>query len=273
MTPEPVRVLSLGVGVQSSTLYLMAVHGEFGHRRPVAAIFADTQWEPAGVYNWLRELERIGGREVPIRQVTAGNIRAALLEANRTYRRVSAPFYVKAAVGREGVLYRQCTKHFKLEPIRRATRELLGIAKGARVPKETAVECWIGISVDEAVRMKEARESWITHRWPLIERGMTRRDCVKWLAQHGYPEPPKSACIACPYTNDARWHEMKSDRPEEFADAVAFDEQIRRGLPAVTGEVFVHRSCLPLAEVDFSTDEERGQINLFESECEGLCGV
>lgn len=268
-----VRVLSLGAGVQSSTLYLMAAHGEFGEERPVAAIFADTQWEPAGVYAWLDELERIGGSRIPIRRTTAGNIRSALLEANRTYRRVSAPFYVKAAIGREGVLYRQCTKHFKLEPIRRATRELLGISKGERVPKGTEVERWIGISADEAVRMKEARESWITHRWPLIERGMTRQDCVKWLADHGYSEPPKSACIACPYTNDARWREMKRERPVEFADAVAFDEQIRHGLPAVKGDVFVHRSCLPLAEVDFSTDEELGQINLFESECEGLCGV
>jgi hypothetical protein len=267
------RFLSLGFGVQSSTLYLMAVRGEFGDERPEAAIFADTQWEPKRVYEWADELNRIGGAVIPIRRVTAGNIRSALLEANRHYRRVSAPFYVNTGGEREGVLYRQCTKHFKLEPIRRATRELLGIPKGHRVPKETQVECWIGISTDEATRMKPARESWMTHRWPLIERGMSRRACVSWLAANGFPEPPKSACIACPYTNDARWREMKRDRPEEFADAVAFDEQIRRGLPAVTGDVYVHRSCLPLAQVDFSTDEDRGQTNLFEGECEGMCGV
>lgn len=266
------RVLSLGAGVQSSTLYLMAVHGEFGDETPELAIFADTQWEPEGVYTWLTELERIGGARIPIVRATAGDIRATLLEADRSYRRVSAPFYVRNGE-RKGMLYRQCTKHFKLKPICQATRAALGLKKGQRIPKGTEVECWIGISTDEATRMKEAREPWITHRWPLIERDMSRRDCTSWLLERGYPEPPKSACIACPYTNDARWREMKRDRPAEFADAVRFDEQIRRGLPAVTGDVYVHRSCLPLANVDFATDEERGQVNLFENECEGLCGV
>lgn len=181
---EPRRFISLGAGVQSSTLYLMAVAGEFGDERPEGAIFADTQWEPGGVYNWLDTLQSIGGDVIPIHRCTSGDIRATLLEANRHYRRVSAPFYVKND-NRIGALYRQCTKHFKLEPLRRATRELLGIKKGQRVPAATAVETWIGISTDEATRMKPAREAWITHRWPLIERNMSRRDCVRWLREHG----------------------------------------------------------------------------------------
>jgi hypothetical protein len=266
------RFLSLGAGVQSSTLYLMAVEGAFGAETPEAAIFADTQWEPGKVYEWLDQLERIGGDVVPIHRVTAGNIRSTLLEKDRHYRRVSAPFYVLNGQ-KKGMLYRQCTKHFKLEPIRKGIRGLLGVQKGRPVPADTAIEVWIGISTDEATRMKPAKESWITHRWPLIDRGMSRADCVRWLLERHHPEPPKSACKACPYTNDARWRAMKRDRPEDFADAVAFDEQIRRGLPAVTGEVYVHRSCLPLAQVDFATDEDREQVNLFEAECEGLCGV
>ena len=45
------RFLSLGAGVQSSTLALMIAHGEL---EPVdAAIFADTGWEPKKVYVWL----------------------------------------------------------------------------------------------------------------------------------------------------------------------------------------------------------------------------
>lgn len=42
------RILSLGAGVQSSTIALMAERGETD---PIdAAVFADTQAEPAGVY-------------------------------------------------------------------------------------------------------------------------------------------------------------------------------------------------------------------------------
>jgi hypothetical protein len=46
--PSPairLRVLSLGAGVQSTTLALLAAHGEVGPM-PDCAIFADTRWEP-----------------------------------------------------------------------------------------------------------------------------------------------------------------------------------------------------------------------------------
>jgi 3'-phosphoadenosine 5'-phosphosulfate sulfotransferase (PAPS reductase)/FAD synthetase len=45
------RVLSLGAGVQSTTLALMAAHGEI--EPPHCAIFADTGWEPRAVYDHL----------------------------------------------------------------------------------------------------------------------------------------------------------------------------------------------------------------------------
>ena len=49
MDKEPlIRILSLGAGVQSSTMALMADQGAFG-KKPDAAIFADTGWEPTPV--------------------------------------------------------------------------------------------------------------------------------------------------------------------------------------------------------------------------------
>ena len=53
--PDPVEILSLGAGVQSSTLALMAARGDI--KPPKAAIFADTGWEPAKVYDYLEWLE------------------------------------------------------------------------------------------------------------------------------------------------------------------------------------------------------------------------
>lgn len=52
VSQDPVHILSLGAGVQSSTLALMAAAGEITPM-PQAAIFADTQAEPASVYKWL----------------------------------------------------------------------------------------------------------------------------------------------------------------------------------------------------------------------------
>ena len=57
-------ILSLGGGVQSSTLALMALRGDLppGFRRPRAAVFADTGFEPAQVYAHLRWLIDTLGR-------------------------------------------------------------------------------------------------------------------------------------------------------------------------------------------------------------------
>src|SRR6202171_711134 len=66
-------ILSLGGGVQSTALALMAVGGDLppDFRRPRAAIFADTGWEPASVYAHLRWLVQTLGRPLPVHIVRA----------------------------------------------------------------------------------------------------------------------------------------------------------------------------------------------------------
>ena len=130
-----------------------------------------------------------------------------------------------------------------------------------------------GISLDEAQRMRDSDVKYLTNAYPLVDRRMTRTDCLAWLARHGYPTPPKSACIGCPYHDARAWRAMKRTRPEEFADAVAFDEAMRDRSGTFDGEVFLHRQRIPLRLVDLSTREERGQLPLFADECQGVCGV
>ncbi|WP_448192844.1 hypothetical protein [Azospirillum sp. sgz301742] len=77
--------------------------------------------------------------------------------------------------------------------------------------------------------MKPSAEEWQVNRWPLVERGMTRRDCLRRLERHGYPEPPKSACIDCPFHFDAAWRQLRDDEPDAWTDAVAVDRAIRTG--------------------------------------------
>lgn len=271
MAEPTLRVLSLGAGVQSSTLYLMAVRGEFGDERPTLAIFADTQWEPASVYAWLSQLEEWGGSVIPIRRVTGGNIREdAIAQSNTTGQRFAAiPWHLKKFVGSarfEAVMgQRQCTTEYKVRPIQREIVSLLGgrPAGGA--------ELWIGISLDEVKRMKPSRVQYIEHRWPLIDRRMSRRDCLAWLAANGYPDAPKSSCIGCPYHSNEQWRAIR-EVPSEWEDALKVDATIR-DQPGFRGRQYMHRKLLPLAQVDLSTAEEGGQINHFENECEGLCGV
>jgi hypothetical protein len=275
MTRSPaLRVISLGAGVQSTAVLLLANHGELPGGPVDHAIFADTGWEPKAVYEHLAWLEQVS--EIPILRTSNGNIRENALDATR--RAASLPLYVFDARGVEGQVRRQCTEEYKLKAIRRKLRALLGVGPRDRIAPGT-VESLLGISLDEVARMKPSREQWVTIRWPLIEKRMTRHDCVLWLGRHGYPIPPKSSCVGCPYHGNAYWRQMRDQRPDEWADACEFDDALRTMPPRrgergeITKHRYLHRSRRPLRDVDLSTLADHGQRDLFDQECSGVCGV
>jgi len=277
------RVLSFGGGVQSSALLLMALEGELP--RPDAAVFSDPGWESRATYEWIDQIESLClKKDLPFHRVSAGNIREATLRSvshdpalkKKGSRLASLPFHVRNQDGDHAMLRRQCTQEFKIAPLVQKQRELLGVFKGQRVPKEKHCEVWIGISLDEIQRVSEPRDlGWATNYFPLIERRMTRQDCLNWLRLRGYPQPPKSACLGCPFQDNTRWREMRDNRPDEWADAVEFDEQICYGMRGVDCPAFLHRSMVPLSEVDLSTAEDMGQLRFdgLINECEGMCGL
>jgi hypothetical protein len=244
------HIISLGAGVQSSTMALMAAHGEITPM-PECAIFADTQSEPKAVYTWLDWLET--QLPFPVHRVTAGSLRDDLMAEGRA---ATPPFFVQGG----GMLWRQCTNDYKIAPIRRKIRELTD-------------QCvlWMGISTDEAQRMKPSTVKYIANIYPLIDASISRIDCIAWMVSRGYSEPPRSACTFCPYHDDRTWRDMKLNDTESFADAVVVDAAIRsRG---GNREWYLHRSCKPLNQVDFRTAEDAGQMSMFDEACEGMCGV
>lgn len=263
------RVLSLGAGVQSTTLALMAAQGEI--ERPDIAIFADTQWEPVAVYRHLEWLESV--LPFPVVRVTAGNIRQAIrMRRNTTGGRFSAiPWHTVNPDGSRGLGRRQCSSEYKLAPIMHEIRRQLG-KLGRVYIAPGSVDVLLGISRDEAQRMKPARQRYIVNRYPLIDRRMTRTDCLRWLDRHGFPMPPKSACIGCPFHNNAHWRALRDGSPDEWADAVAADRELRegdsRGIRAIE---YMHSQRVPLDHADLSEDTR--QADLFAGECEGVCGV
>jgi 3'-phosphoadenosine 5'-phosphosulfate sulfotransferase (PAPS reductase)/FAD synthetase len=92
MTSPALRVLSLGAGVQSTTLLLLSAQRHLP--RLDAAIFADTGWEPRAVYEHLdridREIAQPAG--IPILRVSCGNIRDDALDPRRRF--ASMPLFV-----------------------------------------------------------------------------------------------------------------------------------------------------------------------------------
>lgn len=256
-----INIISLGAGVQSSTMALMAAKGEIGPM-PTAAIFADTGAEPAGVMRWLDWLET----QLPfpvIRVMQGDGFKRALLDASDKKRVSTPPMHTENG----GILNRQCTVDYKVAPIKREVRRLMK-ETGAALSQQ-----WIGISTDEAHRMKPSRVQYTKHRWPLIEAGMSRGACLAWMVKNGYPMPPKSACTFCPYHSDEAWQSLKDNDPDSWAEAVEMDEALREGIPGVKERVYLHRSRIPLRLVRFDTAKEAGQVDMFGNECEGMCGV
>ena len=260
--PNRTRVLSLGAGVQSSTLLLMSHRGLLP--KLDLAIFADTGWESESTYvhlEWLKREVASSGMEVWI--VSAGNIYEDLLDAADGSRRFASIPCFCMDNGKMGMLRRQCTHEYKVTPIRQAVRQYLGIAKGQRAPRD-AVEQWIGISTDEGQRMRVYKpDRMVDVRFPLIQSvGMSRYDCLAWLREN-YPDivVPRSACIGCPFRDNKSWRQIK-DNPIEWEKAINVDNALRGAkLQNVSsGSLYLHRSGVPLEQVDLTTQEDHGQL-------------
>jgi len=272
------HIISLGAGVQSSCMALMAAKGEIGPM-PVAAIFADTQAEPRSVYDWLDWLET--KLPFPVYRVTQGSLTEMSLstkinkKTGSAYLRNMIPAYTLNPDGSKGLLGRDCTSDFKLKPIFRKQKE---IAKVVRGQKHASVVSWIGISLDEYSRMKPSQVKWSKSRWPLIEKEMTRHDCLRWMEKNGYPKPPRSACIYCPFHSNHEWRRLKKDEPEEFKKAVEFEKNLQvlhlnhTGKGKIKSIPYLHNSMVPISDIDFDEDLTQGNF-AFINECEGMCGV
>ena len=273
-----ITVLSLGAGVQSSALALMAAHGEVTPM-PDIAIFADTGWEPKAVYDWLAWLET--QLPFPVTTVGAGNLREDQITARVRGKKdenggrwVALPYFTRDSdTGSIGLMRRQCTSEYKIYPIEHFIRhELMRLRPRQRAPKVLTIEQWYGISLDEVTRCKkEFVEPWRRNRYPLIEQRMTRGHCLEWMARNGYPQPPRSACLGCPFHSDEEWQRIKDGPADEWAGVVEFDAAIRKA-DGMRGDTFIHRSCKPISEVEFSTVAASGQYSMLD-ECEGMCGV
>lgn len=124
---------------------------------------------------------------------------------------------------------------------------------------------WIGISRDEARRIRAQHRKWIELWYPLIvEVPLTRAQCVELIRSEGWTgHIPHSACYMCPNLSDAEWIDMKMNWPDDFALACALELEVREK----DQHFYLHPSCVPLSEVNFFA-----QSTMFaERGCTGGC--
>ena len=286
--PRVFHVLNLGAGVQSTTLYLMSIAGEC--QRFDVAIFADTGEEPEAVYRHLEWLQSLSGLPILIRN--AGSRLGDDLQhgvhpkGQGQARFVTIPAFTTIEDAEPGRTKRQCSTEYKIAVIERAIRrDVIGLAPGKRTPKNVKVHQYFGISLDEKSRASRIWErfhvtgesKYIPH-FPLIDRMMTRANCLDWLAGRVPHEVPRSACLFCPFHTDLEWQKLKDHGGADWARAIEIDHVLRTTGAVVNRDMrqtmYVHRSCKPIDEVEFHPHVNAKELQLgFGVECEGVCGV
>lgn len=279
------NTISLGGGVQSSAMALMAAKGIITPM-PQFAVFADTQAEPKAVYEWMDWLEK--QLPFPVHRVTAGALADMEMQlrvskrSGRTYKKSEIPAFGKNPDGSKGIMGRKCTRDFKIQPIKVKTRELCGVKRGQ---KQVTVTQWIGISYDEMGRATASREPWSQTRFPLLEMEIDRDGCLKWMRDNGYPEPPRSACLFCPFHSDHEWQRIKDGDPAEWAYVQQFERDLQQAASkcqVIRSVPFLHPSLKPIGEVEFkpkTAPDGQKQMTMHEmwndikNDCSGMCGV
>lgn len=275
------KYLSLGAGVQSGTLVEMIVEGKLP---PVDfVIFSDTGDEPDYVYKYVDYLRtRLSDLNIPLEIVRNGNIIKDIHREKERFAAIPVFTVINEKIGR---LRRQCTKEYKIVPIEKRVRQkMLELGKAKRykngaihVNKDVNVIGWLGLSLDEVQRMRPSRVKWIKFEWPLIDLRMTRHDCKLWLRKHNLFVPKKSACRICPFHDDRHFRDMRDNYPSDWKHVIDFDQFLRssnsRFTATAKGALYLHRQCVPLNEIDLSTPQDHGQIEMF-NECDsGYCFV
>jgi len=276
---EKLTILNLGAGVGSAPLVGMQLDGELHYD---VAIFSDTHDEPSWVYrqmDWLEtQVAHRGG--APIVRVTGGDLMQNLRVGKNGDggRFVSIPAFTKMDDGDVMMTRRQCTREYKIDPVTQyIRREILGLDKGQRVPKAVTITQLFGFSVDEAHRAANMRahesKSW-RFEFPLLadDCRMRKSECRKYMADWCKDfDWFWSSCRSCPFHSDIQWRELQANSPSDFDAACRNDEALRDPANVVNrgmeNPMFIHRSCIPLRDVDFT----KGQGQLFNTICEGGC--
>ena len=172
------RILSLGAGVQSTTVFLM------DHERLIEpidhSIFADTQEEPKEVYQHLEWIKNVSAPVSIIHVATAGKLGDHLLAWESPERKgfasipaFTAPHHAsrpQLTGCNGGMVRRQCTKEYKIEVVERTIRQILEVKPRCRVPKKFhPVTQIFGISWDEKGRAERIKKRFADSYWAVPE--------------------------------------------------------------------------------------------------------
>ena len=106
---------------------------------------------------------------------------------------------------------------------------------------------YLAIAWDEIGRMKDCRVEYVTNLFLLVDRRITRADCVAIIEEAGLRVPERSCCYFCPFNSVDRWRWLHANHPSLYEKAVALEERSKH-FPAqrLTDQAFRKRADISL---------------------------
>jgi hypothetical protein len=244
-------VWSYGGGVQSVAILVLIAQGRLP--KPARVVMADTGRERSLTWEYTEAFARpLLGRLGLELEVISHELAAVDLYSHKGE-------LLLPAFSKKGKLHVFCSVEWKRRVI---WRYLRGLGYGPTQP----VLNWLGMSLDEILRMHVSDRKWMVNEYPLVfDVPLRRHECLLTIERFGLPHPPKSACWCCPNMTNAEWQEMKDKTPEDFARAVALEHEV--SARDTKGGVWLHASRLPLGDVDFTARESAPQEMLCAASC------
>lgn len=233
VSKEEKKVLSYGGGVDSTVIALLIIQGKI--ERPDYIVMVDTGYEKASTWQYINEivqpkLQAIG---LPITIIHTNDYSSnTLIDKNGM---IVIPAHRKNEDGTISKMRTWCNSGWKSKVVNRWMRDK-GIGK---------VEQWIGFSAEEERRKLKSNAKWITFRYPLIELGLDRNDCIYQLGQAGWPLAPHTSCYFCPQQSKRQWIDMARHEPSEFGRAIEIERLLQQQNP----NVYLHSSCVNIGNV------------------------
>lgn len=264
------KVFSFGGGVQSTAALVLAAQSDLQVDAFLFANVGDDSEHP-DTLRYVREVAMPYAARRGIELIELQRRRKSG-EIETLYKRLTRPgsrsIGIPVRMGGSGAPgNRACTADFKIRVIAKWCWQ-----HGAR-PQRPATTL-LGISLDEWRRMRnDSGISYTRLAYPLIDRRMSRQDCINTIARADLPIPPKSACVFCPYHRLSTWRKMRDKQPDLFAKSVELERFINARRAALgKDKVWFSRALKPL-------DKAVGDVSqpsLFEDDdaCEsGFCMV
>lgn len=216
---------SCGGGRQSAALAVLIVQGKVP--KPDIAVIVDTEREKSSTWDYYYSILKPAMAEVGVDLKRIYKSDFATVDLYRNDDLLIPAFTNKN--GTIGKFPTYCSNEWKQRVVRRYLRSV-GVKQ---------CDLYLGISINEADRMKDSGLQWLRHVYPLIDLELSVDDCIEVVRAVGWPQATPSACWMCPNQNQAEWLAMSD---ADFNAAQAFERKAQERDPFV----YLTRTGVPL---------------------------